>query len=173
MKLRVRFVDLKTSRLLKIAFVSLLLLLSTTHCRAQSELSKRAGAMNRRAAPYTKRLPAIDRIELIRVDETNEGGDVVRIGATKMIEGRQARRMAALWRAQAWDYTEFGDCHEPSFAIKFYAGDKLLLYASICWGCHNIYMIEPIVGGQGFHSRSRRGQKLLGLFKAVFPEART
>lgn len=161
---------MKKSHLLNSSLVALLVLLSLTECRAQDDYQRLVREQSRQAVPYTKRLPVVDKVELIKIAEHGEDGRIISIGGTKIIEGREARQIAAVWRMQTWDYRESGMCHQPPFAVKFYARGKLLLYASICWECHNIVIIEPVNGGQGFHPRNWRGQKLLGLFRAAFPE---
>ena len=115
---------------------------------------------------YTRRLPQIDRVELQKVQSGELG--IGSILATKIIEGKQAQTFAALWRMQKFR-SMVPDCHQPGFAIKFYARGKLLLYASLCWDCDNIEFLEPRLGGyQGFNGSSRKGRALLALLQNSF-----
>src|SRR5205807_10126549 len=108
---------------------------------------------------YTRRLPQIDRIELQKVQSAELG--IRSVQAVKTIEGKQAQTFAALWRTQNFRSIA-PECHQPGFAIRFYAHGTLLLYASLCWECDNIEFLEPKLGGyQGFNGSSRKGRALL------------
>ena len=126
--------------------------------------------VNQKTLPYTKRLPPVDKVELIEIGSTAEGGDIRSIAATKTIEGRQAQAIATMWRSQTFDYGYSATCHNPPYAIKFYSRGNVVLYASICWECHNIAILEPALDAhQGFNSRGRAGKNLLRMFTGTFP----
>jgi hypothetical protein len=128
-------------------------------------------AGNKEAKPYTRDLPAIDKVELLKLDlshsEMWNGKDVE---AMKTIEGREARKIASLWRAQAYRSSS-AICHEPSYAIKFYSKDKLIAYASVCWMCNNVAFVTPeLRRTQGFNGKGIQGQRLLQVFQNAFPK---
>jgi hypothetical protein len=123
---------------------------------------------NRDAIPYTLRLPDVDKIELEKFK--TDGKFVESIEATKVLEGDEAKAVAALWRRQ--DYRSGAAiCHEPAFGIKFYSKGKLISYASLCWQCNNIVFLTPkLKSKQGFTGDSKRGKELLEVFTRAFPQ---
>ena len=128
--------------------------------------------INQTALPYTKHLPPVDKVELMKIGETAEGGDIRSIAATKAVMGKQAQAIASLWRSQVFDYRYSAACHNPAYAIKFYSRNNVVVYASICWECHNIAILEPSVdlnAHQGFNSHGKAGQNLLRMFTRAFP----
>lgn len=122
--------------------------------------------VQRKLRPYTRNLPRIDKVEL----ETYKLMEmrVESIAATKIIEGRKAQAIASLWRTQ--DYRSFNPmCHFPAFGIKFYSKGRLILYASLCWACDNIVILEPKLRmSQGFDGKSKKGQQLLEALRGAF-----
>ena len=116
---------------------------------------------------YTRRLPGVDKVELQRVESAELG--IRSIKSVKIVEGKQAEAIARLWRTQNFRSVTPA-CHQPAYALKFYAHGKLLLYASLCWDCDNIAFIEPTLNAsQGFNGSSRKGQSLLALLRGSFP----
>jgi hypothetical protein len=84
--------------------------------------------------------------------------------------GAQARKVAALWRAQSYG-PDRAACHEPSYAIKFYVRGREPVYASVCWACSNILFFAPdFKGGLHFEGDSKRGQQLYKFFQEAFTE---
>lgn len=63
-----------------------------------------------------------------------------------MLYGADAQRIAGLWRSLPPG--EQARCHVPHFGLRFYADEKILCEASICWKCNNVF---GAVGGQQFH----------------------
>jgi len=123
--------------------------------------------------PYTLKLPAIDKVELLKVKAIE--GIWSRIGpveTSKVIEGSEAQKIASLWRAQTFrSYSSI--CHNPVYAIRFYSAGRPIVYASLCWMCNNIGFITPQFDfTQGFNGESRRGQDLLQIFRRAFPESK-
>lgn len=116
----------------------------------------------------TRNLPAIDRIELLKLkldDHQRWNGDRE---AVKVLQGAEARKVAALWRRQTYN-RNLAACHEPNYAIKFYAEGKLLAYASICWSCNNIFFITPkSTKIQSFAGYDIRGEQLSEIFRLAF-----
>ncbi len=123
--------------------------------------------VKRRARPYTRNLPRIDKVqlELYRTMEMR----IEAIEATKMIEGPEAQAIASLWRTQK--YISFtADCHYPAYGVKFFSKGKVILYASLCWECDNIAFLEPKLGVmQGFDGKSRKSREMLEVFLKAFP----
>jgi hypothetical protein len=123
--------------------------------------------VNREAIRYTVRLPAVDKVELEKF-KTSEMW-IEGIEATKVLEGREAQSIAALWRRQDYRLGS-AECHYPAFGIKFYSGGKLIAHASLCWMCDNVAFLTPgLRSKQGFAGKSRRGKELLDLFARAFP----
>jgi hypothetical protein len=124
--------------------------------------------VNREAIRYTVRLPAVDKIELEKFNPTEMR--IESIVATKVLEGKEAQAVAALWRKQ--DYRSIvATCHYPAFGIKFYSNGKLISYASVCWECENIMFLTPKLSArQGFDGTSKKGKELLEVFTRAFPQ---
>lgn len=121
--------------------------------------------------PYTRNLPAVDKVELLKLKLIDDrwNGDIL---ATKVLTGADARKVASLWRRQTYT-SGLAACHNPAYAIKFYAQGKLLAYASVCWSCNNIFMIKPkLTRTQSFHGYDRRGEQLSEIFDSAFIEVR-
>ncbi len=119
---------------------------------------------------YTRQLPAIDKVELQKVSGIER---IDKVNATKILTGKEAQAVATLWREQEYGGTGAA-CHEPAYAIKFYAKDKAILYVSVCYGCQNIEFLEPTQKNHlGFGARSKKGQALLQAFQKAFPKTKT
>jgi hypothetical protein len=118
---------------------------------------------------YTKKLPAVDRIELQKLKPSEF--EFKGVEKSKTIEGVEAQTFASLWRAQT--FHQMGAfCHYPVFGIKFYFRNGTIMHASICWECNNIVVLEPNLKPnvtQGFAGESKLGRKLLAEFKRTFP----
>jgi hypothetical protein len=91
--------------------------------------------------PYTHNLPAIDKVELFKLELKDDRWDG-QMTASKVLRGAEAQRLASLWRRQTYT-SNLAACHEPNYAIKFYSGEKLIAYASVCWSCNSIFFITP------------------------------
>ena len=125
----------------------------------------------REYSPYTRNLPTIDKVQLLKLkligDQWN--GDIL---ATKVLKGADAQKVASLWRRQTYT-SALAACHNPAYAIKFYSQRKLLVYASVCWSCNNIFMITPkLARTQSFRGYDRRGEQLSEIFDSAFTEVR-
>ncbi len=119
--------------------------------------------------PLTQNLPAVDKVELLKLKTKGDlwNGE---IESSKFLEDAEAQKLALLWRQQT--YLPFtAACHNPAYGIKFYSGEKLLVYASLCWDCNNIGFMTPSIDGtQSFDGKGKRGQQLLQTFRLAFPE---
>lgn len=145
---------------------------ATPQYGSQRSLERKRLEINRKTLPYTNRLRRVDKVELLKIGNTSELGDIHSIAATKVVENTQAREIASMWRSQAFDLKYSAMCHEPPYAIKFYSRGKVVLYASICWACSNIVILEPILSRQGFNKESRAAKNLLRMFSESFPKQR-
>src|SRR5882724_1217175 len=117
--------------------------------------------------PYTRNLPRIDKIELLKLALKNDRWDG-EITASKILKGNEAQKVASLWRRQTYT-SNLSACHEPAYAIKFYHREKLIAYASVCWSCNSIFFIEPnLHRTQSFAGGDKRGEQLSEIFRLAF-----
>jgi hypothetical protein len=117
--------------------------------------------------PYTRNLPPVDKIELLKLELKDDrwDGEVV---ASKVLKGAEARKVALLWRRQTYT-SSLSACHEPAYAIKFYARNRLIAYASVCWSCNSIFFITPnLHRTQSFAGGDQRGEQLSEIFRLAF-----
>ena len=121
--------------------------------------------------PYTRNLPKIERVELLKLKKRGDlwNGE---IESRKIVTGIEAQTIATLWRRQSYS-PDSAACHFPGYAIKFYAEDQPIVYASLCWECDNIGFIEPALGLRAeFEGKGKMGMKLLRIFQEAFPDSR-
>jgi hypothetical protein len=117
--------------------------------------------------PYTRNLPAIDKIELLKLKLKDDRWDGA-IAASKVLIGAEAQKLALLWRRQTYT-SSLAACHEPAYAIKFYSRNRLIAYASVCWSCNSIYFITPdLHRTQSFAGGDKRGEQLSEIFRLAF-----
>ena len=117
--------------------------------------------------PYTRNLPRIDKIELLKLELKNDRWDG-QVTASKILKGAEAQKVASLWRRQTYT-SNLSACHEPAYAIKFYFREKLIGYASVCWACNSIFFIEPnLHRTQSFAGGDKRGEQLSEIFRLAF-----
>jgi hypothetical protein len=126
--------------------------------------------------PYTRNLPTIDKVELLKLTLKDDHGNGEHwngeIDATKVLRGTEAQKVASLWRNQTYT-PNISACDEPAHAIKFYSHGKLLAYASVCFACENIFFITPkATRGQTFAAGDKKGEQLSEVFRLAFTEAR-
>ena len=114
-------------------------------------------------------LPNIDAVEVVELKGIlpNRVSEYMReaINApTIRIDGEAAQHIAHLWRQLPPG--EQMRCHMPHFGLRFYAGGNLLLQASLCWDCNNIFInqgeLDLYFNFNGQHPLSR---ELLALLK--------
>jgi hypothetical protein len=137
-------------------------------CFAASQpVTAQQSLTNRQARQYVRRLPPIDKVEISQFDSDPEVRDH-EVVARKVVEGAAALKLATVWRAQTYA-PDRAACHEPSYAVRFYAKGKELFYASVCWGCNNILFFAPdFIGGLHFEGDSRNGERLREMFQQEF-----
>lgn len=87
-------------------------------------------------------LPDVDTVEVVSLrglnpNRVDEYMAVAKEARRVRVTGAEAQRLAELWRA----LPPGGQmrCHAPPFGLRFFAGDKLLCEASICWRCNTIF----------------------------------
>jgi hypothetical protein len=158
----------QTNKLASHIIMTLLLIV----CIVPATLGQSRRFMGRKEyLPYTRNLPHINKVELLKLKliEDQWNGDIL---ATKVLQGAEAQRVASLWRRQTYTSSQSA-CHNPAYAIKFYSQGKLLVYASICWSCNNIFMMTPkLTRTQNFLGGDRRGEQLFDIFDLAFSETR-
>ena len=145
-----------------VAAVGLVLFVGLT-CAAQSQ----GFHGNPEVRPYTVDLQPVDKVELLKLKKI---GDLWHgeIEATKTVAGPEAQKIATLWRTQNY-FPYSAVCHFPGYAIKFHSGEKLIMYATLCWECNNIaFKVPDLKGSQSFGGYDRKGRRLLKIFRAAF-----
>jgi len=117
--------------------------------------------------PYTRNLPRIDKIELLKLELKDDRWDG-EVAALKVLKGAEAQKVASLWRRQTYT-SSLSACHEPAYAIKFYSRERLIAYASVCWSCNSIFFITPnLHRTQSFLGGNARGEQLSEIFRLAF-----
>jgi hypothetical protein len=117
----------------------------------------------------TKKLPAIDKVKMVKVIPAEIG--IKSVVAKKTIKGKEAEVFAALWRSQTFlPYST--ECHAPGFVVKLFSKGNLIVEASLCWECNTIDFFTPQLSGafyQGFQGDNKKGQEMLDFLKKAFP----
>jgi len=112
----------------------------------------------------------VDKIELLSVDYGN--GYIERIKETRTIAGKGVEAVIRIWKKQRLLGESPSACHQPAYALKFYAKGKLVMFATICWSCRDIDFVVPkFKHWVRFQADSRNGQMLKNLFLQTFPKA--
>lgn len=89
--------------------------------------------------------------------------------ATYTVPESVAKRFAKLWRNLP-DGSKM-KCYAPAFRLRFFAGQNVLVDASVCWHCNTIGILEENeVYYIGFDSTAPASQKLLHLLQEMFAE---
>ena len=137
-------------------------------CVAPSVVGMTPGFRGRKEfLPYTRRLPSIDKIELLKLELKDDRWDG-EIAGSKVLMGAEAQKVASLWRRQTYT-SNTSACHEPAYAIKFYYRGKLIAYASVCWACNSMFFITPnLHRTQSFAGGDKRGEQLSEIFRLAF-----
>jgi hypothetical protein len=117
-------------------------------------------------------LSSIDAVEIVDLKsvDPDRASDYMKeaVAAPQIrVTDELAQQIASLWRKLPLG--EPARCHIPPYGLRFYNGGDLLLQASICWQCNNIFGDEK---GNSFgylfdaeHSYSR---ELLATCKQIF-----
>lgn len=153
--------------LLGTAALITLSLVSATSTRAQTYQK----APDVAAPSHTPAVRNVDAVELMSVE--SRAGAIERVTATRLVRGREARKIVSVWRRQKFWGRSPAMCHEPPYALKFYAKGRVVLFATICWACHNvIFDVPEIEGAVAFEADSRSGKMFRRIFDKAFPSER-
>ena len=89
--------------------------------------------------PY---LPDIDAVDVLDLGGNfpSMSGDLIISSRIVTVEGELAQQVAHLWRQLTPGMS--ARCHMPPFGLRFYVKEKLVLQASMCWECDNMYLWE-------------------------------
>ena len=148
----------------KSVMLFLLIIVLANLVPARSYNQKRKGSFAFRA-PILRN---IDKVELISIE--SRMGNIEKVNATKLVEGQEAQEILNLWRKQHFQGYSSAACHQPPYAIRFYSRGKVVLFASVCWMCHNVTFIVPDKKNWiEFDAESKEGIMLRELFKKAFP----
>ena len=110
----------------------------------------------------------IDKVELLSIQ--SRMGNIEKVDATKLVVGKEIKKIVNIWKKQRFEGYSAAACHHPPYAIKFYSKGKVVLFASVCWMCHNITFIVPQVKTWiRFSSRSKEAMMLREIFQKAFP----
>lgn len=121
---------------------------------------------------YTANIPRVEKVEKVELFSLKKQGDICtgEMLGQKVVVGEEAEKIASLWQDQSF-FPNSAICHNPGYAIKFYAQGELKIYATLCWECDNIEFITPKLEKLvAFDARGDNGQQLLRLFEGSFPE---
>jgi hypothetical protein len=107
-------------------------------------------------------LPEIDAVEVVDLEAVvgNRFNTFMREAATApcvWVGGEAAENIARLWRQLP--PAEPMRCHTPPYGFRFYKDDDLILQASVCWNCNNIFI-------------DSNGQELGYTFDGAHPDSR-
>jgi hypothetical protein len=110
-------------------------------------------------------LPDIDIVEVVDLSgvEPDRVGDYMPVAGNAphvRLTGDSAQHLARLWRL----LPPGGGirCHLPPFGLRFYKDGEVLLQASLCWQCNNLYgNVKGESIGCAFDARSDVAQELL------------
>ena len=120
-------------------------------------------------------LPDVDCVEIIRlgrvqvdgrsIPQTLENADDA---LSVKVEGSVAQDIADLWRQLP--FAGQMRCHIPPFALRFFQNNQMVLHASICWMCNNIWVIQDNKHYTiEFDARADVSRQLFLLLKTCFP----
>lgn len=116
-------------------------------------------------------LPEIDAVEIVdlRGVEGNRVSTFMREAAATpcvRLEGEAAQNIARLWRSLP--PSEAMRCHVPRYGFRFYHNGTLVLQASVCWRCHNIFIDwQDRESFYAFDAESAQAQELLRIVEEI------
>ena len=67
-------------------------------------------------------------------------GDLIISSRIVTVEGELAQQVVHLWRQLTPGMS--ARCHMPPFGLRFYVKENVVLQASMCWECDNMYIWE-------------------------------
>jgi hypothetical protein len=122
--------------------------------------------------PYTRNLPAIDKIEVFKLKLNDHDEWTGEFLDSRTLSGATARKLASLWRRQTYNDHQSA-CHNPGYAIKFYAHGKLFAHANVCFSCNNMSMITPHLEKLQNFGPNPLSEQLEGMFSDAFNPGKT
>lgn len=107
-------------------------------------------------------LPQVEKVVILNLgdnlqDSTSEyvrrgglslGTQTFPIYAIVEAESNEASEIAEMWRQLP--QAEQARCHVPPYGLRFYGGGRMIVEASVCWQCNNIWTREE--GGKSFYT---------------------
>lgn len=155
---------MNTNRLLKA--VALLVLMILPAILVQAQTNRRTSQAKRAfRAPI---LTNIDKVELMSIE--SRMGNIEKVEATKLVEGQEAQNILAIWRKQKFSGYSAAACHLPPYALRFYSKGQVVLFATVCWACHNVTFIVPNTKRWvDFKSDLQAAKLLREIFEKAFP----
>src|SRR5262245_2583165 len=151
----------------RLTVILLLILFPVSNAPAQSRFRGQKEFL-----PYTRNLPAIDKVEVftLKLNERDEWtGEFL---DSRVLTGATARKFASLWRRQTYNDHQSA-CHNPGYAVKFYAHGKLLVHANVCFSCNNMSMITPNLEKLQNFDPNPLSEQLEGMFYDAFNPGKT
>jgi hypothetical protein len=121
-------------------------------------------------------LPEVDGVEVLTLGKlTSSTGEstfsmkhwaVFAVAAAVQADEHLTQHIAELWRKLPPG--EQARCHVPPFALRFFAEGEVILEASLCWHCNNIWLREEKTENVfEFDARAEVSQELLAVLKAI------
>jgi len=92
----------------------------------------------------TPPVDAVDEVEVVVLDALRPDSVTGYLEAAAKADAPRAKVLgqAAQHIATLWNELRPGEqdrCHIPPFGLRFFSGGRLLLEASLCWECNNIF----------------------------------
>ena len=88
----------------------------------------------------------------------------------KTLTGPDAAKLLKALNNLPWDHTPGKRCHFPAFRIEQFAGDTIILDASICFACNNVRFSKPAGKGlQGFDASNHIAKQFHAALTGLFP----
>ncbi|MFN9732804.1 MAG: hypothetical protein ACK544_02080 [Microcystis sp.] len=84
------------------------------------------------------------------------------------VEGEFVQQVANLWRQLKPGQS--ARCHMPPFGLRFYCKGELILQASMCWECNNMYLWQkdnPSPSLHGVDLEPPSAKKLFSLLEGI------
>ena len=97
---------------------------------------------------YTRELPAVDTVEVSEVrssfSPTTKAFETQTVKSVT-INGKEAERFASVWRAL--NSGEGAGCFAPTYTVRFFPNQQLLVGSTVCFHCHNLRLPGGSING--------------------------
>ncbi len=133
------------------------------------------------AEDATVNLPSIDRAEVCVLGSVqdsaeefyHDGSERFAVRQRRACDATETQRLVALWRRLPCVYGRSFVylCHEPTYGLRFWRNDRLVLETTVCWKCGNFML--PMAWGRSpypFDARHKAAQELLAELKTMLPD---